>query len=154
MEIEVLKEDSKGFEMKILGEDHTFLNLLTTFLNNNKKVAYAAYKIEHPLVGEPKIFFRLKKAAKEEETPIKKIKGVGPKTAAQLEAIGIKTASQLLLNTPEKLAEKSGIAEKLLTKYNSSTGQVRLQGHYQRSARRIISHAWEPKKRSLITFLY
>lgn len=117
MEIEVLKEGSEGFEVKILGEDHTFLNLLNTFLSKNKKVKYSAYKIDHPLIGEPKLFFRLKDASDFEDIPITKVKGVGPKTAEQLVATGIETADQLLLSTPEKLAEKTGIPEKLLTRY-------------------------------------
>jgi DNA-directed RNA polymerase subunit L len=117
MEIEFLREDSQGFELKIIGEDHTFLNLLTSFLDKNPKVEYAAYKIEHPLVGEPKLFFKIKGVSESEDISIRKVKGVGPKTADQLESVGIITASQLLLTTPEKLSERTGIAVKLLSKY-------------------------------------
>ncbi|MFQ5800192.1 MAG: RpoL/Rpb11 RNA polymerase subunit family protein [Candidatus Hydrothermarchaeales archaeon] len=117
MEIEVLEEGSEGFEIKVLGEDHTFLNLLNTFLSKNKKVEYSAYKIDHPLIGEPKLFFRLKDASEFEDIPVTKVKGVGPKTAEQLMSAGIKTIDQLLLSTPEKLVEKTGIPEKLRARY-------------------------------------
>jgi DNA-directed RNA polymerase subunit L len=117
MDVEILREDSSGFEVKLIGEDHTFLSLLTEFLNKNEKIQYAAYKIEHPLVGEPKLFFRLNKVLESEDIPISKLKGVGPKTAKQLENLNIITVSQLLLHEPEKLAKKSGIAVKSLSKY-------------------------------------
>ncbi len=130
MEIEVLREDSKGFELKILGEDHTFLNLLTSFLDRNKKVEFAAYKIEHPLVGEPKLFFRLKGLKEVEETPVEKIKGVGPKTADQLKAIGVSTVSQLLLQYPEKLSETTGIPLKLLSKYVEEAQKMQPKDKY------------------------
>jgi len=117
MEIEVLREDSEGFEVKVGGEDHTFLNLLTTFLQGNEKVEYAAYKVDHPLVSEPRLFFKLKDLSAEEDVPVESIKGVGPKTRELLHGIGIKTVSQLLLQNPAKLAEETGIAEKLIERY-------------------------------------
>jgi len=117
MEIEILQEDSRGFEMKILGEDHTFLNLLNSFLSKNKKVEHAAYKIEHPLVGVPKLFFKLKGVSKIEDILVGDVKGIGPKTAELLLAQGIRTADQLVLQQAEKLAEKTGIAETQLSKY-------------------------------------
>ena len=117
MDVEVLREDSGGFEVQITGEDHGFLSLLTRFLDNSDKVESAAYKVEHPLVGEPKLFFRLVGVKADDEIPVKTIKGVGPKTADQLEAVGIDTAGKLLLSTPEKVSERTGVAVKNLEKY-------------------------------------
>lgn len=117
MEIEIIREDSEGFEIKILGEGHTFLSLLNSFLGKNKKVEYSAYKIEHPLIGEPALFFKTKGSKKIENVPISKVKGIGPKTVDQMKAAGIKTADQLLHTTPENLSERTGIAEKLILKY-------------------------------------
>jgi DNA-directed RNA polymerase subunit L len=117
MEIEVLKEDSEGFEVKILGEDHTFLGLITKFLNENKNVTYAAYKVEHPLVGDPKLFFKIKGIKKSVDIPVKNVPGVGPKTAKQLAGAGVETADQLLLHSPDKLAEKTKLKSKSLAKY-------------------------------------
>lgn len=117
MDIEVLQESSQGFEIKITGEDHTFLNLLTSVLHGMKEVEYAAYKIEHPLLGIPKLFFSLKEVSDSDEIPIRNIKGVGSKTAEKLETAGITNVSQLLLGTPEKLAEKTRIALKPLLKF-------------------------------------
>ncbi len=124
MDVQVLREDSQGFEIEITGEDHSFLNLLTGFLDGHKKVEYAAYKIEHPLVGVPKLFFKLKGVSESEEIPVRKIKGVGPKTVEQRVGAGIESASQMLLFTPEKLAEKTGIAPKLIIKYLAEARKV------------------------------
>lgn len=110
MEIAVLKEDSEGFEVMLKGESHTFPNMLTEFLDRNPMVEYAAYKIEHPLVGEPKLFFKLKGELDSEDVAVKDIKGVGPKTYESLHSIGILTAGQLLVNTPQNLSERTGIA--------------------------------------------
>lgn len=117
MEIEVLKEDSQGFEVMIIGEGHTLLNLLTTFLDRHEKVEYAAYKIEHPLVGEPKLYFTLKGVKKSEDIPIRKIKGIGPKTALKFESVGITTAGQFVISDPVKLSDRTGIAQSLLSRY-------------------------------------
>jgi DNA-directed RNA polymerase subunit L len=130
MEIEVLQESSQGFEIKIIGEDHTFLNLLITVLQGMKEVDYAAYKIEHPLIGIPQLFFSLKEVSASEEIPIRKIKGVGPKTAEQLETAGIINVSQMLVGTPEKLAEKTGIALKPLSKYLGEARKMEPEDKY------------------------
>jgi len=55
MEITVLNEDKEKIEIEIEGEDHTLCNALRTELWN-QDVDMAAYKIEHPLVGEPVLF--------------------------------------------------------------------------------------------------
>ena len=117
MDVEILREDSGGFEVQIAGEDHGFLSLLTSFLDKSDKVEQAAYKVEHPLVGIPKVFFKLKGVKVDDEISVKDLKGVGPKTADQLEAVGINTAGKLLLSTPEKVSERTGVAAKLLEKY-------------------------------------
>ncbi len=124
MDVEVLREDAGGFEVQLAGEDHGFLSLLTSFLDRSEKVESAAYKVEHPLVGVPKLFFRLKGVKADDEIPVKDLKGVGPKTAEQLEAVGIDTAGNLLLSPPEKVSERTGIATKLLEKYFEEARKV------------------------------
>jgi len=46
------------------GEGHTLCNLLVASLNKNDGVEFAAYKIEHPLIGKPKVFLKLKNIEK------------------------------------------------------------------------------------------
>jgi DNA-directed RNA polymerase subunit L len=55
MEITILNEDKENLEIEIEGEDHTLCNALRSELWN-QEVDVAAYKIEHPLVGEPVLF--------------------------------------------------------------------------------------------------
>jgi DNA-directed RNA polymerase subunit L len=70
MKLNITKEDAEGFEMEIEGEGHTLCNLLIASLNKNDEVEFAAYKIEHPLIGKPKVFLKLKEV--EEKTGDKK----------------------------------------------------------------------------------
>ena len=119
MEARVIKENEKGIEIELIGEGHTFCNALRDALNSHKKVDYATYKIEHPLLANPKIYVRTKvKVSKDvaEETPISKIKGVGPKTVKQLEKAGINTAEDIVNADRAGVEKRSGIGSKTLEK--------------------------------------
>ncbi|MFQ5887402.1 MAG: RpoL/Rpb11 RNA polymerase subunit family protein [Candidatus Hydrothermarchaeales archaeon] len=119
MEVRVLKEDKKGIEFELIGEGHTFCNALREALNRQKGVEYATYKIEHPLLSNPRIYVRTKvKVSKEmeEETPISKIKGVGPKISKQLERAGVKTAEELVNADLATIARRSKVSPKILEK--------------------------------------
>jgi len=51
VEIEVIKKDGKKvLEFYLIGEDHTFTNLLVEALHRNKHVKFAAYSIDHPIL--------------------------------------------------------------------------------------------------------
>ena len=52
MEITVLKEDKDLLEIEIEGEDFTLCNVLRSELWNHD-VDAAAYRVDHPLIGEP-----------------------------------------------------------------------------------------------------
>jgi len=58
MEIKIIRKEDNVLEFELPGEDHTFCNLLVNLLNKNPHVEFAAYKIEHPLIGVPRIFVR------------------------------------------------------------------------------------------------
>jgi len=112
MKLNIIKEDEEGFEMEIEGEGHTLCNLLVASLNKNDDVEFAAYRIEHPLIGTPKIFLKLKNTEKKkdtEATSIEELKGVGKKKAEKLERAGIKFAEDLLNKDIAEVAEKSDI---------------------------------------------
>ncbi|MGB9827818.1 MAG: DNA-directed RNA polymerase subunit L, partial [Thermosphaera sp.] len=49
MEIEVLAKTSNHLAIKIKGEDHTLGNLLMKEALRHPKVAYASYRVPHPL---------------------------------------------------------------------------------------------------------
>lgn len=55
MEIKVLEGKKNRLVIEIKGEGHTFCNALKKELWNDSHVKIAAYKIEHPLVGIPKL---------------------------------------------------------------------------------------------------
>ena len=55
MELNILEEKKSRMVFELMGEDHTFCNALTSELWSTKSVKTAAYNIEHPLVGIPKI---------------------------------------------------------------------------------------------------
>ncbi|QOR94416.1 DNA-directed RNA polymerase subunit L [Thermosphaera chiliense] len=52
MEIEVLAKTSNHLAIKIKGEDHTLGNLLMKEALRHPKVAYASYRVPHPLREE------------------------------------------------------------------------------------------------------
>ena len=62
MEIKVLTESPDFLEIEILGEGHTFCNLLRDALNQESTVEHASYAIKHPLVSNPVLALRTKGA--------------------------------------------------------------------------------------------
>ncbi len=53
MEVKVLEETKTKFSFQLVGETHTFCNMLKSGLHDIKGVITATYKIDHPLVGIP-----------------------------------------------------------------------------------------------------
>jgi len=60
-------------EIELPEEGHTLCNLLVDFLNRRSDVEYAAYTIDHPLIGVPRIFVRTKGNRRPEEVIIEAI---------------------------------------------------------------------------------
>jgi DNA-directed RNA polymerase subunit L len=58
MELEVVRKEDNILEVVLVGEDHTFTNLLRKTLREDEHVTCAAYKIDHPLLDRtrPVIF--------------------------------------------------------------------------------------------------
>ncbi|VVB66498.1 DNA-directed RNA polymerase subunit L [Candidatus Gugararchaeum adminiculabundum] len=61
MEVKYLKDEDNYLEVQLTGEEHTFPNMLRDILMEDKDVTFAAYVLDHPLVGQPKIIIRTKK---------------------------------------------------------------------------------------------
>ncbi|NMC58462.1 MAG: DNA-directed RNA polymerase subunit L [Candidatus Methanofastidiosa archaeon] len=57
MDINVIKNDEKFMEFRIIGEDHTFCNVLRDALLKDEKVKVAAYRIDHPLLKRKEPIF-------------------------------------------------------------------------------------------------
>ena len=114
MEVKILKETERELEFELIGEDHTFCNLLKEKLNSKKNVL-AAYRIEHPLIGNPKFYIKLEKDMEvgkiEEKTPLDKIRGLGEKRIEKLNSAGITYAEELLEINIDELSEKTGLSK-------------------------------------------
>ncbi|MDI9619910.1 MAG: DNA-directed RNA polymerase subunit L [Candidatus Nezhaarchaeota archaeon] len=66
MKIRVLEGDERSMKFEIIGEGHTFCNLLRDFLKKDPDVEFAAYKIDHPLVSNPLFYLKTKQSKPEE----------------------------------------------------------------------------------------
>jgi DNA-directed RNA polymerase subunit L len=113
MEIRVIRETNDEMEMEIIGENHTFCGALQAELRRNPAVLEASYRTDHPLLGHPVVYLRVKEIPvpkkKAKTVPLTEIRGVGPKRVEQLRKAGIASANGLLRANPEKLSEKTGI---------------------------------------------
>lgn len=61
MELELVEKDDDSILIKIVGEDHTFCNLLRAELVKDEDVLSAVYTIEHPLTEPIKFYLKVKK---------------------------------------------------------------------------------------------
>ena len=66
MRIRILERGERSLKIEIIGEGHTFCNLLRDFLLRNPDVEFAAYRIDHPLVSNPVFYVRTKDGEPEE----------------------------------------------------------------------------------------
>jgi DNA-directed RNA polymerase subunit L len=60
MEFKVLDESKTKLSFQLIGETHTFCNILKDELNKVKGVDIATYRIDHPLVGQPQFLIETK----------------------------------------------------------------------------------------------
>ena len=61
MEVKILVNEKNTIELELSGVDVSLAQLLAEKLNEEKDVDFASYKLEHPLIGSPKLFLRTKK---------------------------------------------------------------------------------------------
>lgn len=55
MEMTAIEETKKKLVFKIEGGGHTMCSIIKNELNKNNDVNVAAYRIDHPLIGEPQM---------------------------------------------------------------------------------------------------
>ena len=61
MEVKILVNEKDNLELELVGADQSLAQLIAERLNQEKGVEFAAYKMEHPLVGSPKVTVKTKK---------------------------------------------------------------------------------------------
>lgn len=61
MEVKILLNEKNVIELELVGADQSLAQLIAEKLNKNKDVDFASFKVEHPLLGSPKVFLRTKK---------------------------------------------------------------------------------------------
>ena len=69
MDIKVLKKTLDELRIEILGEGHTFCNVLQKVLLEDETVEIGGYRIEHPLISNPVVYVRMKEKRKPEKRP-------------------------------------------------------------------------------------
>ena len=67
---------SKRYELEIMleGETHTLCNAVRSILMEDETVKSAAYAIEHPIVGEPKLYIKARSPKKSLKTAAETLK--------------------------------------------------------------------------------
>ena len=62
MEVKVVDKEKKRIVLELGGEDNTFANVMRKTLWEDEDVESAAYRIDHPLTGEPRLMVKTKKS--------------------------------------------------------------------------------------------
>ena len=79
MELNVIEDKKTRMVFEVIGENHTFSNVFTNELWNVKGVKTAAYNIDHPLVGVPKIFVDTDSSIEPKDALKKAVESLGKK---------------------------------------------------------------------------
>jgi len=69
VDIKILKKTSDEMRIEIVGEGHTFCNVLQKTLLEDETVEIGGYSIEHPLVSNPVVYVKMKEKRKPEKRP-------------------------------------------------------------------------------------
>ncbi len=76
MEVKVLAKSKNELRLEIVGEDHTFCNLLQNVLLEDKNVELAGYDQPHPLIRSSIIYVRTKREVSPEKTLLNALENV------------------------------------------------------------------------------
>jgi DNA-directed RNA polymerase subunit L len=68
VEVKVLSKSKNELRIEIVGEDHTFCNLLQNVLLEDKNIEIAGYDQPHPLIRSSIVYLRTKREASPEKT--------------------------------------------------------------------------------------
>jgi DNA-directed RNA polymerase subunit L len=67
MEVKILSKSKNELKIEIVGEDHTFCNLLQHTLLEDKNIEIAGYDQPHPLIRSSIIYLRTKREVSPEK---------------------------------------------------------------------------------------
>ena len=76
MEVKVLAKSKNELKLEIVGEDHTFCNLLQNVLLEDKNVEIAGYDQPHPLIRSSIVYLRTKREASPEKALLHALAGI------------------------------------------------------------------------------
>jgi DNA-directed RNA polymerase subunit L len=76
MEVKVISKSKNELRFEIIGEDHTFCNLLQNVLLEDKNVEIAGYDQPHPLIRSSIIHLRTKREASPEKALLNALAGI------------------------------------------------------------------------------
>lgn len=76
MEVKVLSKSKNELRLEIVGEDHTFCNLLQNVLLEDKNVELAGYDQPHPLIRSSIVYVRTKREVSPEKTLLNALENV------------------------------------------------------------------------------
>ena len=68
MEVKVVSKSKNELRLEIVGEDHTFCNLLQNVLLGDKNVELAGYDQPHPLIRSSILYLKTKRDVSPEKT--------------------------------------------------------------------------------------
>jgi DNA-directed RNA polymerase subunit L len=68
MEVKVVSKSKNELRLEIIGEDHTFCNLLQNILLEDKNVELAGYDQPHPLIRSSILYLKTKRDFSPERT--------------------------------------------------------------------------------------
>jgi DNA-directed RNA polymerase subunit L len=110
MEIKVLKRTSNELKIEIVGEGHTFCNVLQKALLEDDATEMAGYDLPHPLMSDPTIYIQTKKGLKPEtaiRNAVKKIRKQNKEFKATFEKALKEWQRKLSSTASAKLTESS-----------------------------------------------
>ncbi len=76
MEVKVLSRSKNDLRLEIVGEDHTFCNLLQSILLEDRNVEIAGYDQPHPLIRSSIVYLRTKRDASPEKALLSALTGI------------------------------------------------------------------------------
>lgn len=60
MEINIVNQDKTLLEFEIIGADSALLEMIVERLSDNSAIEFVSCKVDHPLIGKPRIVVRAK----------------------------------------------------------------------------------------------
>jgi len=76
MQVKVLQKTKNELKIELVGEDHTFCNLLQSVLLQDKNVEIAGYDQPHPLIRSSVVYVRTKRDFSPEKTLLSALENI------------------------------------------------------------------------------